>query len=90
MLMSLLAFAVILLSEDLWVSRGIRSSNKKTVTGTSAAEVQKESFGSKHVAYFACQCLLTPLTSFVERSLTQIQDLKQQKYQHSCVASVSG
>lgn len=84
MLMSLLAFAIILLSEDLWVLHGIRSSNNKAVTGRSAAEVQKESFGSKHVAYFTCQCLLTPLTPSVERSLLQIQDLKQQKNQQLC------
>jgi len=38
MLMSLLAFAIILLSEDLWVLHGIRSSNNKAVTGRSAAE----------------------------------------------------
>lgn len=64
MLMSLLAFVAILLSEDLWVLHGIRSNNNKAVTDRIAFEVQNESFGSKHIAYFAGQCLLTPVTPF--------------------------
>lgn len=70
--MSLLAFVAILLSEDLWVLRGIRSSNNKAVTARIAVEVQKESFGSKHIAYFASQCLLTPVTPFAWGSALQM------------------
>lgn len=62
MLMSLLAFVAILLSEDLWVLHGIRSSNNKAMTDR--IEVQNYSFGSRHIAYFASQCLLTPVTPF--------------------------
>lgn len=64
MLTSLLAFVAILFSEDLWVLHGIRSSSNKAVTDRIVAEAQNESFGSKHVAYFASQCLLTAVTPF--------------------------
>lgn len=72
MLTSLLAFVAILLSEDLWVLHGIRSRNNKAVTDRIAAEVQNESFGAKHVAYFASQCLLTPVTPFAQGSSLQM------------------
>lgn len=62
MLMSLLTFAAILFSEDLWGLHGIRSSSKRAVTGRIAPEVQNEPLGSKQVAFFASQCLLSPLT----------------------------
>lgn len=64
MLMSLLALVAILFSEDLWVLHGIRSSNNRAVTDRIAVEVQNESLGSKQVAYFASQCLVSPVPPF--------------------------